>query len=247
MIKLISLNIERSKHLDRNIPFFQSEQPDVLCLQEAFEADLDQIARETGLSHVFWLKETRHNEPKNGTVESGYSGSAILSRSPFLVTGSQYYFMPEGGIRLEFIDGLDRRATNAQGIIWAEIRKEGEVFFIANTHFTWTPDGEPNEDQCADFRLVELILREFPSHVLVGDLNAPRGNGMWEKFQALYAADNIPTEIQSTIDPELHKKQLQYVVDALFTSADYVARNVRIVPGVSDHQAIVAEIGRCTL
>lgn len=242
MIKLISLNIERSKHLDRNIPFFQQKQPDVLCLQEVFEADIERISQETGLVNWHWQKETQHIEPRNGSEDRGYSGSAIFSRLPFTLTGSEYYYMPEGGVRLEFTDGLDRRETNAQCAIWAKIDQGKENFFIVNTHFTWTPNGEPNEYQFTDFVSLEKILRTLPAHVLVGDLNAPRGNGMWEKFQALYAADNIPAEIWSTIDPELHNKKLEYVVDALFTSAEYQARNVRVVSGVSDHQAIIAEI-----
>ena len=39
-MKLISLNIEGSKHLERIIPFITKESPDVLCLQEVFKADL---------------------------------------------------------------------------------------------------------------------------------------------------------------------------------------------------------------
>ncbi|MFA9262609.1 MAG: endonuclease/exonuclease/phosphatase family protein [Undibacterium sp.] len=244
MLKLISLNVERSKHLDRNIPFFQREEPDILCLQEVFEADFDRISQETGLMHCLWQKDTQHDEPRNGGTERGYSGSAIFSRHPFIATGSEYYYRPERGIRLEFSDGLDRRETNAQSVIWARIDQGGETFFIANTHFTWTPNGETSEDQLADFNSLKEILLSLPPHILVGDLNAPRGNGMWEKFQALYAADNIPAEIRSTIDPELHMKKLEYVVDALFSSAEYTVQDVQVVSGVSDHQAIIAKIGR---
>lgn len=49
MLKIISLNLERSKHLHLNLPFFQRENPDVLCLQEVLEADIDRIVQETDL------------------------------------------------------------------------------------------------------------------------------------------------------------------------------------------------------
>lgn len=39
-MKLISLNIEGHKHIDRQLPFFEIEAPDVLCLQEVFEPDV---------------------------------------------------------------------------------------------------------------------------------------------------------------------------------------------------------------
>ena len=245
MIKLVSLNLERSKHLDRNIPFFQKERPDILCLQEVFEADIDHICAETGLSHMIWQKATQHEELRNGQKEIGYSGSAILSRYPFLETGSSYYYLPEAGIDLQFSGGRERRETNAQGILWVKIAPADDVFVVANTHFTWTPNGEPNEHQRSDFQLLEKLLTKLPAHILVGDLNAPRGNGMWEKFAALYSADNIPLNITTTLDSGLHRiKGFSYVVDALFSAGEYQVRNVRLVSGVSDHQAVVAEIGR---
>lgn len=245
MLKLISLNIERSKHLDRILPFFQKERPDVLCLQEVFEADLDRIVAETGPVSVVWEKTTQHEEPRNNQKEIGFSGLAILSRHSFLEARSAYYYTPVAGIDLEFSGGRERRETNAQGIVWVKIIHDETVFVIANTHFTWTPDGYPNEHQATDFQSLEKLLKKLPAHILVGDLNAPRGNGMWEKFAALYETDNIPPSVETTLDPELHRvKSISYVVDALFTPAEYRAENVRLFSGVSDHQAIVAEIGR---
>jgi len=39
-IKIISLNIERSKHIDRILPFLVREQPDVFCVQELCKKDI---------------------------------------------------------------------------------------------------------------------------------------------------------------------------------------------------------------
>jgi|GEM_PF-5115909 hypothetical protein len=37
MIRFVSLNIERSKHLDLVIPFLQAQNADVVCLQELMD------------------------------------------------------------------------------------------------------------------------------------------------------------------------------------------------------------------
>ncbi len=245
MLKLISLNVERSRHLARNLPFFLAERPDVLCLQEAFEADLERFQAELEMPFLAWQPDVLIYKETNSTGKAGYSGQAILSRYPLNETGEEYYYMPEGGILLEMKEMADVRSTNAQGVIWVSVEKDGEVFTIANTHFTWTPDGYPNAYQETDFVSLQTILAQLPPHLFVGDLNAPRGGGIWERFAALYERDNIPAEIASTIDPAWHRfPHLTHVVDCLFSDAAYHVQGVRIVAGVSDHRAVVAEIER---
>lgn len=243
MLKLISLNVERSKHLDRIFPFIRSERPDILSLQEVLERDLPEFQQQSGLAHALWLPDAFIADPSNTGGQPDYSGIALLSRHPFSSRGSEYYYMPESGIVLEAKAMVDARATNAQGIIWGGIEKDGEAYTIANTHFTWTADGYPNELQEEDFGALKGILSKIGPHMLTGDLNAPRGRGMWEKFSALYDQDSIPADTETTVDPSLHKnKNLRFVVDALFSNKRYRVGMVQIVPGLSDHKAIVAEI-----
>lgn len=242
MPKLISLNIERSKHLERNIPFFQKEQPGILCLQEAFEADLDHIGEELAMPYRIWLKDTLTDGERNGSGKEGYSGPAIFSRTPLLDSGSEYYYMPEGGISLEGNTKIVRQ-TNAQGLVWCVTSIAGQEYFVLNTHFVCTKNGVFNEEQKRDFQELKNILDRFGVHILTGDLNSPRGYGNWEQFVEYYGQDNIPADVVSTIDPELHRvKNLELVVDGIFAKAPYVVRDVRLVPGLSDHKAIVAQI-----
>lgn len=245
MLKLISLNVERSKHLSRNLPFFLAEKPDVLCLQEVFEPDLERFQRELEMPFLVWLPDALIDHETNSTGRPGYSGQAILSHQPLTAIGREYYYMPERGIALQMKQIVDARSTNAQGIVWASLEKDGEIFTIANTHFTWTPDGESNLAQETDFVPLKAILTDLPPHILVGDLNAPRGQRMWEKFGTLYAEDGIPADTETTIDPHFHEnKGLRLVVDALFLDSSYRVGSVRIVAGLSDHMAVVAEISR---
>lgn len=244
MPKIISLNIERSNHLHRNIPFLQKESPDVLCLQEAFEADLERIASDLAMPHFVWFRDTRIDATKSGNGKEGYSGPALFSRTVLSDVGNEYYHMPQSGIALEMEDPSTYRETNAHGIIWASTDIEGARYVVANMHFTWTDGGVMNEEQRSDFEKLKKILEKLPAHILAGDFNAPRGMGMWEKFVEYYGGDAIPLEHTSTLDPTLHRvKNLERVVDGIFAKSPYFVRDVRVVPGLSDHQAIVAHIG----
>ena len=246
MLKIISLNVERSKHLDRVFPFIQKEAPDVLLLQEVLERDLSEFQKQSGLPNVVWLRDTFIDDPTNTSGQPDYSGIAILSRHPFTSQGSEYYYMPVSGIALEAKQMVDARVTNAQGVVWAAINHNGTSFTFATTHFTWTPDGYPNEDQEIDFLAAKEVLSKIGPHILTGDLNAPRGLGVWERFTALYDQDNIPADIVTTIDPDLHRfgKRIAWTVDALFTAKEYQTNDVRIVSGLSDHMAVMAQVSR---
>ncbi len=242
MLKIISLNLERSKHLHLNLPFFQRENPDVLCLQEVLEADIDRIAQETGLGHHLWLRDILTDAPANSDGKTGYSGPALFARSPFIASGSEYYYMPQNGIQLER-ESEFYSETNAHGIVWATVEKGDEQYTLVTTHFTWSEDGRATEKQKSDFEHLKKILDTLPPHILTGDLNAPRGFGIWEKFVAYYGRDYIPQGITSTIDPNLHRvKNLQLVVDGIFAHPMYHVDEVAMVEGVSDHKALVASI-----
>ena len=75
-------------------------------------------------------------------------------------------------------------------------------------------------------------------------MNAPRGNETFSRLEEKYK-DNIPREYKTSIDQNLHKvKGIQFMVDGLFTTPVYKASNVKLVDGISDHMAVVAEINK---
>lgn len=242
MLKLISLNMERSNHLKHNLPFLAAEQPDILCLQEVFEADIEQIAKISSMPFYFWQKNTFVSKEKSGAATGGYSGLAMFSHTPFLTSGNEYYSMPHGGITLEKT-WETYHLTNAYGILWATINKDDHDYQIATTHFTWSHGGLFDQNQKTDFKKLKTILDRLGPHILTGDLNAPRGQGLWEKFVAYYGYDPIPAEVRSTIDPKLHRRSgLQVVVDAIFATPPYETKTLSLRDGVSDHQALIAMI-----
>ncbi len=238
-INLVSVNIERSKHLELVLPFLRERAPDVACIQECMERDIP-LLKETVGEHVLFVPLCIFAQRSD--EEEGLYGQTIFSRYPFVTTSSQYYggeYDPLSTFTDDKEASIERIGKALSGI---EIEKDGVVYKIMTTHFTWSKHGEPDERQRTDLKSLFGILETQPEFVLTGDFNAPRGRATWDTIAATYK-DNIPTEYTSSIDPVLHRAApLPYVVDGLFTTPKYVASNVELISAVSDHCAIVASI-----
>lgn len=233
-MKIISLNIEFDKHLDLILPFFKKESPDVLLLQEILEENLEFLKRELDMSYCF-TPLVKVKFPKREKV----LGIATLSRFKFVKSGIYYYFGDSNV--LPKIEPTEPEKMN-RAILSVTVEKGNQKFMLINTHFTWTPSGNPNLRQRVHLANLLKILSGIPEFVLCGDFNAPRGREIFDSLAKIYK-DNIPQNVTTTIDKNLHiAGDLQIVVDGLFTTRGYGARNVRVINGVSDHFAVAAEI-----
>lgn len=146
-----------------------------------------------------------------------------------------------------------------------EVDVDGEWYRVATTHFTWSENAQFTPKQAEDFRQLWNRVEDVGEHVLCGDFNSPRGGNLKADkatgtdlsddvvlnvydMLADRMSDLIPAEITTTLDGSLHRAgQLDFVVDGLFATPTYTAADVRIVDGVSDHKAIVAEIEKAIL
>ena len=77
-MRLLSLNVERSAHLDRFFPFVRSYAPDVACLQELVESDIPAVQDATGLAHCHFVAMARYSREHAAPF-----GIGILSRHAF--------------------------------------------------------------------------------------------------------------------------------------------------------------------
>lgn len=240
MIRLVSLNIEFSKHLDLVAAFLSSEKPDVACIQEVYEHDAPFIAQALGsTSYVF---APMHHFIVSG-VNAGVLGLGIFSRHPILNKRTHYYRGNTGHIpAMDYADPATYQHTNLL-VISAEFLYNDTSFNIATTHFTWTPDGKPTDLQRQDLTTLLRVLESLGEFVLVGDFNAPRGGEIFDAIAARYK-DNIPPHYKTSIYGKLHRSRqdLQLMVDGLFTTPAYTASNVELKSGMSDHYAVVADI-----
>ena len=235
-IKLLTLNIEAHRHLDRVCAAIAEHMPDIVCLQEVLEPHCARLAAVGGYDVKFSVSG---HPPNYFGVECRW-GLAVLSRVP-LRWQTESFYSDDSRIRVLHEPNDARRI-----LLMTELEHEGQSFRIATTHFTWSPDGQINDCQQADFLRLKAVLSKYSDYVLCGDFNAPRGREMFGRFvDELGLTDHLPASVTSTLDARFHHvPALELVVDTIFSTPQYRATNIRVLDGISDHKGILALIER---
>lgn len=239
-MKFISCNIEGNKHFARLAPFFAANQPDVVCLQEVFERDLPELCAMTALPNFIFAPQAIVSQENIHLPARGAWGVAILARE--FVSQQTDYYVGDAQIIPEFFANKDPNSMN-RVLLSAKVRIDGDLFTLATTHFTWSGMGAVSDEQKRVYVRFCSLLEQFDELILCGDLNTPRGGEIFDDLAKKYR-DNIPAEIETSIDRNLHKSgnDIRLMVDALFTSPQYMASQVAVVPNTSDHMAVVGEV-----
>ena len=244
-ISLVSVNVERSKHLQLVLPFLDARKADIVCVQELHDRDIPQFESVAG-PLVSFAPMTRFGHDGKPLL-----GIGMFSRRPFGSVSVDYYRGSQGAV-LEFDEDSPetKYETERAMCIFADIDAADGVFRVGTTHFTWTPDGRSNAQQWKDLSALTVILEGEREFVLAGDFNAPRGGDIFTELAKRYR-DNIPSSYRTSIDVPRHRLRetkanelSQNMVDGLFTTPAYSAHDVFLVDGVSDHMAIVAQLER---
>jgi len=238
-LSLVSVNIERSKHLDTVAPFLRRQKPDVVCVQELMQYDIPFFEKEFGACAVYVANTIHPAEGKSGPV-----GIGIFTSLPVLSHAVEYYWgSPEALMEYDPSSTKRKHDTETHTVVYADISKDGSTFRIATTHFTWTADGQPDDLQREDLVRMLSVLEKMGEFVLCGDFNAPRGEEIWDTIASRYK-DNLPAKYTTSIDPMHRAAPLPYVVDGMFTTPGYGATDVELHEGVSDHMAVSATIAK---
>lgn len=243
-MKIISINIERDLHTDTVVPFLKKEAPDVVCMQELFEDQIDLYQKELQMNYIYkpmnlWDSSKRCKENK-GFRKFGIAIFAKYikeSKAEYIVGREDDLKIHVSSTRVE-----DRNNVNSL-VMWAKILINDREYNIANTHFTWTYEGLATDFQIEDAKkLINILDSNLDEFILAGDTNAPRGRATFDMIANKFK-DNIPQEYETSLDQNLHRvKGLIYVVDCFFTKGDIKVKNVKLVDGVSDHMAVVGEV-----
>lgn len=243
-MKLISINIQNNLHNDIVLKFLQEEKPDIICMQELLEEDFSFFKEALHLDGVYcpqaYIRGITYPELK-GKRE----GVAILA-SQILNSGYVFYNGSEENILLPFdryMSDEEFRKNNA--FVWAETEmKNGSLFKLATIHPPVTEKATTTPYQLEVIKKLLGQLENLGEIILAGDTNAPRGKEAFAMIAEKYK-DNIPQEYTTSIDQNLHRvKGLQNMVDGLFTTSSYTVKSAKLMGGLSDHMAIVAEIGK---
>lgn len=236
-LSLVQINIERSKHVGLVLPFLLRQHPDVICMQELMEEDLEHFKRELGMEAVY-APMAVHPRPES---VPGVVGLAVFSRLPLSLSRTTYYHKSTDPLP-QHTPGLPDSIANA--LIRFDVEKGGVLYRLATTHFTWAAEGGVNDLQRVNLQKLFALLEREGELVLTGDFNAPRGGEIFSAIAARYK-DNIPPEYTTSIDGSLHRAgPMEYMVDCIFSTPGYTVSDVKLVSGVSDHCAVVATVSK---
>jgi len=272
-MKVCTLNIEGRRHLEeRVLPFLKSENPDVVCLQEVFFADIPTLEFALGAKAQFAPMVNVETGMPSFDQPHGVLGVAILTRHPVRAVQHRYYapavalddlqeflvprlkdddFSPKS-VDIPFEIPLFTHPNSMWRVLSSvDVEVQGEWYRVANTHFTWSDAGQFTTKQADDFRRLWTNIEDLGEVILTGDFNSPRGGEgdgqnpydvLSDRMEAIIPADEI-----TTLDSTLHRAgELNLVVDGIFITPTYESQEVRLISAVSDHQAIVAEIEKRT-
>ncbi len=241
-MRLVSINVERSKHLDKVIPFLKRLNPDVVCVQELLQRDIPLFAQVTKGSHVWAPNCAHHPDPPD--LEPQIMGSGIFAKGHACTSDVRYYC----GSWPSAMSFPAKEYVEDHCLVCLDVVANDGTYRFMTTHFTWSHGGEATDLQRENIKNLQRLLEQFGDFILTGDFNAPRGGEIFRELSSRYK-DNVPACYQTSIDVNLHRagkvrpRELSdKMVDGLFTTPAYAATNVELVFGISDHAAIVADI-----
>jgi endonuclease/exonuclease/phosphatase family metal-dependent hydrolase len=249
--KLITLNVERSKHMRLILPFLEKEKPDILCTQEVMEHDLQKISAVVGGDFIF---EAMNIDKKREGEVPGPQGVAIFSRFPMIRRGTFYYHGDEKTIHT--FDGGRNAETNRHMLLVADIDAGGAPWAVGTTHSPVTPKGPADEIQRRDIRILLDILEKQGAILFCGDFNAARPGEIYKEI-AVRFLDHMPPHYIMSLDTDIHRAGKEtlaknaeamgvpgQMVDYIFSTPEYAVSNVRMQSGVSDHCAVIATVSK---
>jgi exonuclease III len=247
-MKLISLNIERSRHLhERVLPFLKAEAPDVLCLQELCVRDIP-VFEETFGQSLLYAPMTQHPYPNLGDTEREVVGVGLIAKQALatptvLFTNGRPYPVPV----LEFIITPQGQHTPVPSTMNQAV-VSGSVggMRIQTTHLVVTAGGTSTpfqREQAAHIIAhAQTEHAQFGPTLLCGDFNAPRGRETWAMLAAALH-DHADPSWATTLDNALHRSNPPaYVVDGIFTLGNINVSTPRLHFGVSDHAALITTL-----
>ena len=244
-LKLVSVNVELTRHLDTVAGFLRAEHADIVCLQEVCESNIELFKEATGAVKHFYVPMSR--VAIDGAPPQ-LQGVCLLSHHEDVAVDVAYYVGDPHEVPLTSTTDERTFGIGNYALIRARLEVGQELFQIATTHFVWSPRGEATD---AQRHALQTLLTHVPSDiVLVGDFNAPRGGEIFSRLAALYT-DNIPPEYKTSIDIPLHRagktsatELADKMVDGIFSSPEYRIADVRFSSGISDHLALSARVHR---
>jgi endonuclease/exonuclease/phosphatase family metal-dependent hydrolase len=240
-MKIIQLNVWAGRLQNQLLGFFEKEQADILCLQEAISYDKEDAAVFTTIENLqsrFNLKYSVIAPVFSFKLMNGSAkfGNCILSRFP--VQKSEVIFT-----NLEYKENFDfnEHNSNVRNFIHIVIKiKEQEYNFLTH-HGYHIPDHKNGDAETLRQmkQLGEYIDRLKGPIVLTGDFNLALHSESLNQINKRLTNLSSKYHLKTTRSTLTHKTE---VCDYIFVNKEVKTKNFRVSDElISDHKALILD------
>jgi len=226
------------------LPFLKKEKADVICLQELLEEDFEMYKNELGMDGIHQVAGYIFDKVHVESTGKRH-GPAIFSKN--IIDSGYFFYIGSLSDIEDTFDNYTKKENHIENrvFVWCDVKDyNGQIFRVATSHLPITHHGEVTPFQLEANDILVRQLKTLGEFIFCGDTNAPRGREAFDRI-ARELKDNIPLQYKTSLDKKIHRaKDIDFMVDCLFTTPKYIASAVDLKDGVSDHMAVVAEINK---
>lgn len=245
LLKLLQLNIERGRFLDRVISYIKLHDFDIVQLQEITNGTISynknncftDLTKALGYQAELALCFQKRDEYKT------FVGIATYVKVNFpIIKRNSIYMKP-----FEEIPGTQKMLPQdvPRNALHLVVEVNGKTLNLLNTHLAWgpTPTDEPYKlDQA---KIVYEYLKTVSSPwILSGDFNLTPASQVVKWFDTLGRNLVVENNIANTLNPHTHRVREIFpeglAVDFIYTSRNITVKNFKLIdtPDLSDHYGL---------
>lgn len=249
-IKLITLNLfQGGMYFDRINDFLKKENPDILCIQEAYNSNNKKLAK--SLRSIDALKEILpsyryHFAPelldarKEGKIPIG---NAIFSRFSITKTDTVFYDIPYGEYE-DFLKNNNKHFVSLlpKNLEYIKVKINSMELNVFNTHGIWGQDGKDTKRRLQMGETIVNQIKDKKNVILAGDFNLSPTTQTVRNIEK-HVKSVFSKELQTTFNVKLKPHRGNFatsVVDMIFVSK-HIQILKKYCPNVdiSDHFPLV--------
>jgi exonuclease III len=262
MYSILHLNIQTDHRILKIHNLILNKKPDIICFQEVFKKDAQEIAEKFNYQYVFTPKmlfesdgfpdeegcaifsrfpissKILHHYGENQAGETPYfhvNDVAIINNKRPLASYQAHYILTSVNITLPFSKNITIGTTHFP-VVDYQIGESREYHFPETFYLE-------QHIRIMDYfdRFIGGITKLSTPTIFTADMNQPRDLFLYNAL-AHTLVDCVPSDLVSSIDPNLHRvKNLDLMVDTIMTSPDIKVKKFEVIEGVSDHKAFFME------
>ena len=246
-MKIIQINAWLSGLHYQLLDFLETEDPDIICLQEIFSSNIS-IGIEKEKYMTF---ETLKSKFGYGYFSPTWSfdrlgqkvhyGNAIISKQPIYDTKTLF----TNGKYTDLTKVITKEHTNIRNIQSCKLNIDGQQLTIVNHHGYHEPNSNGSQRSMKSMEQAIKHIKELSEPIVFcGDLNLNPNSKPVKLLESSTDFRNLVTEngARTTLSEVFRIKNLNVVCDYIFTSKNIKVNNFFVSnEAISDHRALVLD------